>query len=118
MQARGRIKPGKAISAIVMVWGIIFIGIGMFVVIPRGGLFGVFWTLGAVVITIFHAVNLFSATGVAHEVVDFETNAGETAPSATESIEQRLEKLDDLRANGLINETEYQEQRKRILGDI
>ena len=42
----------------------------------------------------------------------------EKAPVATDSTEQRLAKLDDLKSKGLITEDEYQNRRSAILDQI
>lgn len=119
MRATGRVRPSKPMSAVGMIAGIVFIGIGLFVAIPEAGAFGVFWTLIAVAITGYHAFNLFSEQGVANEVVDFETsspNPGPTPPIL--SPEERLTQLETLKQKGLLSGEEYAEQRKRILGDL
>ena len=121
MRAKGRVRLSKPMSALAMIVGIVFVGIGIFLVIPHAGAFGVLWTLIAVAITGYHAVNLFSERGVAHEVVEFDATESETfqgsAPS-TESTEQRLGKLDSLKRKGLLRDEEYEEQRKSILEDL
>ena len=119
MRATGQVRPSKPASAIGMIVGAVFVGIGVFVVIPGAGLFGVLWTLLALVGTGYHAANVFSEQGVAHEVVEFDTSsqAGRQA-SATASPEQRLSKLDKLKQQGLVSEEEYTEQRTRILDDL
>lgn len=116
---RGRVKPSKPMSALAVIVGIVFIGIGVFLVIPNAGIFGVFWTLVALAITVFHVANLCSVHGAAYEVVDFDR------PSPTQpqtplalSTEQRLAKLDDLKRKGLVSDEEYAEQRKRILDNL
>jgi len=92
------------------------IGIGFILILPGfGSMFGLLWTLLALIGTGLHAVNLFTERGVAHEVVEFDTSshsAGDMSP------EQRLRRLDELRTEGLLNELEYQEQRKRVLAEL
>jgi multidrug efflux pump subunit AcrA (membrane-fusion protein) len=118
MRARASVKPSKPASAMGLVVGIVFVGIGLTMAIPRAGAFGVFWTLIAVAITGYNALNLFSEEGVATEVVDFETSPGPTTASGVLTPEQRLASLDGLRQQGLITEQEYAEQRRRILESI
>lgn len=102
-----------------LIVGMVFICIGIFVAIPNAGLFGIFWTLVATAITIYHAVNLFSAHGVATGIVDFESSSGTKMVQGTsESIEARLNKLERMKARGLISLTEYDSQRNRILNDL
>ncbi len=119
MLATGQVRPSKPASAIGIVVGAVFVGIGVFVVIPGAGLFGVIWTLLALVGTAYHAANVFSEQGVAHEVVEFDTSPqAERHESATPSPELRLSKLDELKQQGLVSEEEYTEQRTRILDDL
>ena len=71
MSKKVRVKPGKGQSMMGFIVGILFCLIGVFVVIPSAGLFGVFWTLMALIITITNAVNAFTDKGVAtHEIVN------------------------------------------------
>lgn len=119
MKAKGRVRPSKPVSAIGVFVGIAFICFGVAIVVPDGGVFGVFWTLMALVITGYHAVNLFSVKGVADEVVEFEMSApANSADAPAEPIERRLARLAQLKKDGLVSEREYDEQRKRILNDI
>ena len=41
---RVRVKPGKAQSAMGFIVGIVFVLIGLFMVVPMFGLFGLMWT--------------------------------------------------------------------------
>ena len=116
MWGRGRIRPSKPASVVAMVIGIIFIGIGVFVVIPAAGPFGVFWTVAAVAVTVFYAVNVFSEHGVSHEVVDFEGDL--KTGSDGSDVQTRLEKLESLKQKGLLTDAEYKQQRERILKEL
>jgi hypothetical protein len=98
--------------------GLVFIGIGVTVVTPQTGSFGVLWTGVAVVITIYHLVNAFSRRGIAEQVVDIEEQdslggAGEARPIAA-----RLRELEDLRAEALITPAEYEARRRAILAEV
>jgi hypothetical protein len=116
MWGRGRIRPSKPVSAVAMVVGITFIGIGVFLVIPAEGPFGIFWTLVAVAVTVYYAVNVFSEHGVSHQVVEFE---GDLKSDSKESdVETRLEKLESLKQKGLLTDAEYKQQRERILKEL
>ena len=55
MKKQVRVRPGKGQSAVGAVVGAVFVLLGIFMVIPAFGPFGIFWTLIAAVIT---AVNL------------------------------------------------------------
>lgn len=108
---RGRIRPSKPASILSMIVGIVFVFIGLAVVIPEFGGFGYLWTLMALGIAVFSAINTFTAHGVSQEVVEFDA-----APE--ESIEMRLEKLEKLKSQGMLSEAEYREQRNRILTEL
>jgi len=58
-----------------MIVGIVFVFIGLFVVIPGAGLFGIFWTLIAVGITGFQAYNFFDDKDVASWEINIDTGA-------------------------------------------
>lgn len=121
MRTRGRVKPSRPASALGMIVGLIFVVIGFTVAIPRAGAFGILWTVIAVFITLYHAINALSDRGIAHEVVEFETDQRpQERPllPAPESVEDRLRKLEALKAQSLITETEYHEQRQRILQEL
>jgi hypothetical protein len=131
MRTRGKIKPSKASSAFGLILGTVFLGLGLFVLIPIFGLFGVVWTGIALVITAFSAVNVFSDQGIATEVYEFESKPSRT-PKASESsttppppkafphktVEERLQSLDELKRKGLITPDEHQAQRQRILNEL
>jgi hypothetical protein len=119
MKTRGRIKPSKPVSAIALVVGLVFTGIGVFMAIPNAGWFGVFWTLLALAATVYHAANLFSDSGIAEEVVDFESfPPSDSRRPAGESVEARLRQLDKLKGGRLITEAEYQQRRSKILDEL
>jgi hypothetical protein len=121
MRARASVKPSKPISAVTLV-----IGIGMLIVglamLPSFGLFGLLWLAAVLGIVGYHAMNVFSETGAAAEVVDFEAPAGAVPGLASGSDEltpeQRLARLDDMRERRVISEQEYAEQRRRILSSL
>ena len=106
-------------SAIGLIVGIALLCVGVLFSIPESGIFGIFWTLIALLITGYHALNLFSAHGVADEVIDFDLSTRhDSAAPRPESPEHRLAKLDELKRKGLINDLEYRQHRKRVLDDI
>ena len=109
-----RVKPGKAQSTMGFAVGLAFVGIGLLVVIPTFGAFGIFWTLIAVAITVTNGINAFGKKGVAsHEIVVEDGAAGEEPSS-----QQRLEEVRSLYDRGLITEKEYEAKRAEILKDI
>lgn len=116
-----KVKQGKAQSMTGFIVGLVFCAIGMFIVIPTAGLFGVFWTLIAIVITVMNGKNAFSEEGiVTHEIVieDEKDYSGYVQGTATGTTEERLQKVDDLYQKGLISSEEREQKRKEILEEI
>ena len=109
-----KVKPGKTQSTMGFVTGLIFVGIGLFVVIPTFGPFGIFWTLIAVAITALNGVNAFGKKGVASHEIVVEDGAGEEEPS----VQRRLEEARALYDRGLITREEYEAKRAEILKDV
>ena len=137
MSKKVRIKPGKTQSMIGVIAGILFCLIGVFAVIPSAGLFGVFWTLMALVITVTNGINAFTDKGVAsHEIVidddkhdgdKKEGSAGIDIASNTdaagmeelkENMELRFQAAEDLYKKGVITREEYEAKRREILKDL
>ncbi len=61
-----QVKPGKAGSVLGLIVGCIFVGIGLFVVIPTLGPFGIFWTLGAGAIAVVNGIECIFTEGGRH----------------------------------------------------
>ena len=114
---RVRVKPGKGQAMAGLIGGGLFCLIGLFFVIPTFGFFGIIWTAFAAVITVTHAINVFSDKGVAtHEIViDDDAVIEGVSPS---DVKDRLETLRQLRDDGTISAEEYEEKRKKILDEI
>ena len=81
-----RVKPSKPASLFGMIVGIVFVFIGLFVVIPSAGLFGILWTLIAVGITGFQAYNFFGNKGVASWEIDIDNGANEEKNNQSISV--------------------------------
>ena len=123
MRRRVRVKPGKGQSMVGLVAGALFVLIGLFVVIPAAGGFGIIWTLFAVAITAVNGYNAFSEKGVAtHEIVVDEEEDYFSAMSApapgTDDATARLNKLKELYESGLITREEYDDKRREILQEL
>ena len=115
MRRNIRVKPGKTQSLVGMIAGIIFVGIGLFVAIPTFGLFGIFWTLIAALITGMNAVNAFSEKGIPTSHIEIDDGYyGEYG----NSIEDRLKEAETLYNKGLISSEEYKIKREEILKDL
>ncbi len=128
---RIRVKPGKAQSTMGFVVGLIFCGIGLFVVVPTFGVFGIFWTLIAVAITITNGINAFGKKGVAtHEIVideekgsiqgrgmrGYEIEVEDT--NIVSDTEKRINSLKELYNAGIITKEEFEQRRSDIIDDV
>ena len=120
-----KVKPGKEQSKVGFIVGLIFVLIGLIVVIPTFGVFGIFWTVVAAFIAYSHYKNGFTDEGFPnHEIIiDEEELAGRRECAGTEdfdgeSIEERLKTLASLYDQGLISGEEYEAKRKEILSEI
>ena len=110
-----RYRPSKVQSIIGIVAGGLFVLIGLFVVIPTFGLFGVIWTLFAVGITAGNAYAAFSGKGYGSwEMTEDGSPAG--AESGLD-FEERLQMLQRLYDQRLITRDEYDKKRTEILAE-
>ena len=137
--ARRRVtyRPSKAQGAFGMVWGGIFVLIGLVVVIPTFGPFGILWTLAALGITVMNGLHAFGKKYVGPEIrIEDEEDGGEPPavrecapsspapeshghiPSTALDARERLEQLNTLREAGLITREEYDQKRKEILSQL
>ncbi len=126
---RIRVKPGKSQSMMGFAAGILFCLIGVFVVIPIFGLFGIFWTAMAGLITITSGLNAFSDRGVAsHEILIEDTEQAEkerdgadsdaAAEDLRQSVAIRLKAAEELYESGTITAEEYEAKRREILSGL
>ena len=125
MSKRVRVKPGKGQSSVGFIAGLVFCFIGLFIVIPIFGIFGIFWTVIAVVITVSHGFNAFSDKGiVSHEIIiddddrNHEYDNNHDYVDNRKTPEERLSEIQSLYEKGIITENEYQQKRRQILEDI
>ncbi len=134
MSKRIHVRPGKGQSKMGFVAGIIFCLIGLFVVIPTFGLFGIFWTAIAGWITYVNYKNGFTDEQIDSHVIDIEddgqnvTASGygayrnysyeEETVSNGDAIEERLRKLQSLYDQSLITYEEYEQKKKEILEEL
>lgn len=122
-------RPGKAQGIFGIVWGCVFILIGLVVVVPAAGAFGLLWTAMAVGITAMNAYQSFGKKYRGPEIhIEEEDEEGSAAWDAAASAEShdhipsmaldakgRLEQLESLKSAGLITHEEYQKKREEIL---
>ena len=120
-----KVKPGKTQSKAGMAAGVVFCLIGVFVVIPMFGMFGIIWTVFALIITIINGINAFSDKGVpSHEIVieDEEDLDRRICEAKTEDLKteigERLQAAKSLYESGMITEEEYEQKRREILGRL
>jgi uncharacterized membrane protein len=111
-----RVRPGKGQSILGLVVGCIFVCIGIFIVVPTFGLFGLLWTGIAIAITAINGINAFSDKGIATSHIEIQEDHEEYKSS--NSIEDRLKKVEDLYQKGYITKEEYEKKRSDILNDI
>lgn len=122
MSKKIKIKYGKGQSAMGMVAGILFCIIGVVMVIPVFGFFGIVWTLFALGITILNGINAFSDKGmISREIIIDEENklhSDSRQLQQKESVQERLKLVERLYAEGSITKEEYDQKRKKILDEI
>ena len=108
---RVRVKPGKAQSAMGFIMGIVFVLIGLFMVVPLFGLFGLLWTGMAVVITVINGLN----SEEEDEAPSLAREDHDHIPSTALTTKERLEQLQTLKEAGLLTDEEYRNKREEIL---
>ena len=114
-----KVKPGKTQSKMGFIVGILFVILGVCVVIPTFGLFGVIWTGIAAVIAFMNYKNGFSNEGVAtHEIIIEDGMEMSEQSNVEEDIEIKLIKLNSLYDQCLITKEEYDEKRKELLDEF
>ena len=109
MAYRIGVKPGRALSTMGMIVGIAFVLLGIFVAIPMAGLFGIFWTIVALAITLYHGYNAFSSKGAA--TYDVNIDGG----NATSQLDADLRKLAKLKDDGLLSPAEFEQKRAELM---
>ena len=110
-------RPGKTAGVFGIIWGGIFVLIGIFVAIPHFGAFGILWTLMALAITAFNGYQAFGKGYQGPKIYIDEDGEPTQAPPAGDT-QQRLEQLRTLYDQRLITQEEYDEKRKQILEEL
>ena len=125
-------RPSKAEGVMGLVVGVIFVLIGLIMVIPTFGLFGLLWTAIAVGITVSNGYRAFGKKYIGPEIhIEEETEENSALqtpqqvpefhdhiPSTALDAKGRMEQLETLKAAGLITQEEYQKKRSEILRDL
>ena len=124
MSKRIYVRPGKTQSKFGVGAGLIFCLIGVFIVSPTFGLFGVFWTAIAGWITYTCYRNGFTDEQIDSHVIEIEdddaqhTYANTTKTMSAEEAEERLRKLQNLYNQSLITYEEYEQKKQEILDEL
>ena len=136
MSKKIHVRPGRGQSKVGFAVGIIFCLLGVFVVIPTFGLFGIFWTAVAGWIAYSHYRNGFTDEPLDTHVIDIEddgqnvtaTRYGgeyrsysyekEALANGAGDMESRLRKLQSLYDQSLITYEEYEQKKKEILDEL
>ena len=127
MKRRVTYRPSKAAGTLGVIWGGVFVLIGLFVVIPATGPFGLLWTLGAAAITGMNAYQVFGKKYVGPEIrIEDEerplspppAQTHDHIPSTALDAKRRLEQLESLKSAGLVTDQEYQQKRQEILKEL
>lgn len=105
-------RPSKASGVMSLIVGGLFVLLGLFVVIPTFGAFGIIWTLFALIIAVFGGYQAFGKNYVGPEInIHDDEIPGQSA-------EERLKKLRNLYDQGLITREEHDEKREQILKEL
>ena len=125
---RVRVKPGKAQSTVSFVVGLAFVLVGLVMVVPTFGPFGLLWTGVAVAITVINGLNAFGKKGVPTMEIYSEEEDDEVPsparedhdhiPSTALTTQERLEQLQTLKEAGLLTDEEYRNKREEILREL
>lgn len=128
MNKKINVKPGKTQSLMGFIVGLIFCGIGLFIVIPLFGMFGIFWAMVAVMITVTNGINAFSSKGIATHRIEIEDENIHAMANRTESenvndienvnMKKRLNQLNDLYKADLLTKEEYEKKRKEFIAKL
>ena len=126
MAKKIKVRPGKTQSKFGFIVGIMFC-----MVIPMAGPFGLLWTGAAAWITYSHYRNGFTDKPIANRVIEIEDDgnsvtimpdimghSGETQAVHTESVEERMKKLQSLYQQEFITKEEYEKKKQEILDEI
>ena len=133
MSKKIHVRPGKSQSKAAFIVGIVFCLMGVFVVIPIFGVFGILWTAAAAWIAYSHYRNGFTDKPIDTKVIEIEDNGDdltvtthpafhsysyEVGDCKKEDVEERLRKLLSLYEQALITREEYEQKKKEILNEL
>ena len=131
MKKRVTYRPSKAQGAFGMIWGGVFVLIGLFVVIPVFGAFGLLWTIAAIAMTAYQGYLAFGKNYAGPEIqieedenfqreTDFSPASEDHNHISSTALtpQKRLEQLNTLKDAGLLTDQEYKQKRQEILRDL
>ena len=141
MAKKIHVRPSGTQSKIGFVVGIVFCLIGLVIVIPTFGPFGILWTAVAVFITYSHWRNGFTDRKIDTHVIEIDDTDADNVTvtssrglgtsysvsgteyrnaeySSSNDIENRLKSLQSLYDQRLITKEEYEEKKKEILKEL
>ena len=111
-------KPSKTESVFSGAVGVVFCLIGLFVVIPTVGPFGIFWTLIALFMTVRSFAMAAGKADVGSYVIEDEGDKPSEKRENDQSAEERLTELQKLYDRRLITTEEYEAKRREILEEL
>ena len=100
-----------SLFSIILIVAFVVVGISM--VVPGAGLFGVLWTTVALGLAVYHGINAFSKKGIANFTIESDSNHS----SGSLPFDEQLRRLSKLKEEGLISEMEFQWKRDEIMRD-
>ena len=115
MAKKIHVRPGKGQSKAGFIVGIAFCLIGLVVVVPTFGLFGIIWTAVAGCITFVNYRNGFTDKKIDSHVIEIDESEEK---QEEESVEERLKQLTNLYVQSLITREEYEQKKKEILDEL
>lgn len=115
MAKKIHVRPGKGQSKMGFIVGIVFCLIGLVVVVPTFGLFGILWTAVAGYITYVNYRNGFTDKKIDSHVIEIDENV---EVQEEESVEERLKQLTNLYVQSLVTREEYEQKKKEILDEL
>ena len=120
-------RPSRAQGTLSMAVGVIFVIIGLVMVIPLFGPFGILWTLIAVGITVTNGYQAFGKKYSGPEIhieeeedppAPRDESGHDHIPSTALDTRGRLQQLEDLKKAGLLTQAEYEQKRKEIIEEL
>lgn len=131
MKRRVTYRPSKAQGVFGVIWGGVFILIGLLIVVPTFGPFGLLWTVGAIAVTVMNGYQAFGKKYAGPEInIEEEGQPNQAVPTTTTAqthdhipstaldTKGRLEQLETLKGAGLIDDREYRKKRQEILKNL